>query len=92
MRLLLRSFRDKDLVPSQVVTRKGGVPGVFVVDKGVARRVPVSVEFDNGVLALIRRTSGPEGQREFSGRDEIISANQGELVDGQAVQANPADW
>lgn len=92
MRLLLRSFNDIDLVPSQVVTRKGGVPGVFVVEGGMARRVPVFVEFDNGVLARIRRATGPEERREFTGQDEIVSANQGELTDGQMVQANPADW
>ena len=92
MRLLLKSFQDMDLVPSQVVTRKGGVPGVLVVEGGLVRRVPVLVEFDNGLLARIRRATGPEDRREFTGQDEMIVANQSELTDGQAVQANPADW
>jgi hypothetical protein len=52
----------------------------------------VLVEFDHGLLARIRRATGPEEQREFTGQDEIVSANQGELTDGQVVQANPADW
>ena len=92
MRLILKSFRDTDLVPSTVVTRKGGVPGVFLVEGGVVRLVPVVVDFDNGVLARIRKASGPEGQLEFTGRDEIVAGQQGELSNGQLVRSEPSEW
>ena len=50
------------------------------------------VEFDHGLLARIRRATGPENRREFTKQDEIIFANQSELTEGQVVQANPSDW
>lgn len=92
MRLVLKSFHDTDLVPSTVVFRKGGVPSVFVVKDGVARLVPVVVDFDNGVMAKIRIAPGAGGPPGFTASDELVSSQQGELSDGQAVLPHLANW
>lgn len=92
MRLILKSFQDIDLVPSTVVFRRGGVPGVFLVEGGVVRLVPVVVDFDNGVLARIRKASGPGGQVDFTGGDELVASQQGELSDGQPVRSQASEW
>lgn len=80
MRLLVRSFKDVDLWPSQVVSRKGGVPFVFVVEAGIVKKIPVVIEFDDGTLC---RLTG-QGLTRTS---EIVVSNQGELSEGQKVEA-----
>lgn len=80
MRLMVRSFQNIDLLPSQVVSRRGGVPFVFVVDQGLIRQIPVTVEFDDGTLCRLR---GPG----LTSASDVVASNQGELSEGQKVHA-----
>jgi multidrug resistance efflux pump len=95
MRLVLRKFQDVHLLPSQAVVRHGGTPYIYQVIDGVAHRVPVLVEMDDGKLARLR-TLSTEGDKQIrhklTGQEEIVTSNQGELSDGQAVEASHVDW
>ncbi len=95
MRLVLRTFRDIYLLPSTAVVSQGGTPYIFQVVDGVVHRVPVAVEMDDGKLARVRVLS-QEGEKEvrrkLTGKEEIVSSNQGELTDGQTVEATHVEW
>jgi hypothetical protein len=68
---------------------------VFVVKDGRAVKVPVEVQADNGEevkVAQVEKVRGQEVKRELTGNEEIVSSNQGELSDGQAVKATHVDW
>lgn len=88
MKLVLASPRHAALIPSSAVVRVGGMPYVYRVENGVARRASVTVEADDGTLARVFwRTSvdGKDAATEMTERDEIVLTNQGELEDGSAV-------
>jgi multidrug efflux pump subunit AcrA (membrane-fusion protein) len=95
MRLVLKSFGNAYLLPHNAVVSQGGASYVFVVKKGVAVKVPVDVQADNGEevkVALIEKARGQEVKRDLTGEEEIVITNQGELGYGQAIKTTRVDW
>jgi multidrug efflux pump subunit AcrA (membrane-fusion protein) len=97
MRLLLRSFPDACLIPSTALVAQGGRSFVYLVRDGRAVRAPVEVQVDDGRVAKVvlieKAAGGQEVRRELTGDDVVITSNQGELSDGQAVRAGePGAW
>jgi multidrug efflux pump subunit AcrA (membrane-fusion protein) len=95
MRLVLHSLRNAYLVPSNIIMSQGGKPYIYVVKNGAAHLVPVDVQVDDGKLAkiaVITKIKDEEVKQDLTGDELIVASNQGELSDGQAVQATPVDW
>jgi hypothetical protein len=63
-----------------VVSRKGGVPFVFVVEAGIVKKIPVVIEFDDGTLCRLYASG-------LTRTSEVVLSNQGELSEGQKVDA-----
>ena len=93
MQLLLPALREVEMLPSQVVARRGGVPYIYVVEDGKAKKVLVTVEFDDGTQVRIRPidSDGKPGSA-LPETTEYVFSNQGELSDGQAVTATHTEW
>ena len=93
MQLLLPALREVEMLPSQVVARRGGVPYIYVVEDGKAKKVLVTVEFDDGTQVRIRPidSDGKPGSA-LPDTTEYVLSNQGELSDGQAVAATHTEW
>lgn len=93
MQLLLPALREVEMLPSQVVARRGGVPYIYVVEDGKAKKVLVTVEFDDGTQVRIRPidSDGKPGSA-LPDTTEYVLSNQGELSDGQAVTATHTEW
>jgi multidrug resistance efflux pump len=95
MRLVLRSFQKALLLPRSAVVSQGGTSYVFVVKDGRALKMPVAIQADNGEevkVALVEKVGGQEVRRDLTGDEEIVSSNQGELSNGQAVKATRVEW
>lgn len=95
MKLVLRSLEDAVLIPSSAVLRQGGLPYVYFVENGTARRRRVRVEMDDGSVArvfVLEQVSGVEASRPLAERDQIVLTGQGELEDGREVQASLTEW
>jgi len=92
MRLILRGLKNAFLLPSSALVSEGGRSFVYLIKEGKAVKVPVEVQADDGKmvkLALIEKSGSQLIKRELTGNEEVVSSNQGELVDGQAVKTNP---
>jgi multidrug resistance efflux pump len=95
MKLLLRNFGDVYMLPSDAIVREGGTPYVYVIEDGVAQRIEVAVDLDDGKLAhvqLLVKEGDKVATRELTGKEEIVYSNQGELSEGQAVSGSHVDW
>src|SRR5262249_1057949 len=95
MRLVLRSFQKAFLLPRTAVVSQGGTSYVFVVKDGRALKMPAEVQADNGEQVKVGRVEKPGGEevkRESTGDEEIVSSNQSELSNGQAVKATRVEW
>lgn len=92
MTLVLKSFADTYLIPSQAVIRHGGRTYLYVVQKSKAHLMPVQVQLDDGSLAKVERL-GDNGAvlGSLTGSEEVIVSNQEELSEGQPVIAVAAD-
>jgi multidrug resistance efflux pump len=94
MRLVVNSFQNAFLLPRSAVVTQGGTSFVYVVKDGRALKMPVEVQADNGELvkaALVEKVNGMAVKRDLTGDEEIVSSNQGELNNGQAVKATQAE-
>jgi len=100
MRLMLNQFQGSYLLPSGTVFSKGGKLYVAQVKDGKVRTLPVRVQIDDGThikLRVIVREADPirgesEQTRELAGDEEIVRGNQGELSEGQTVNATLVNW
>jgi multidrug resistance efflux pump len=95
MRLVLRSFENAFLLPRAAVVSQGGTSYVYVVKDGTALKMPVKVQADSGEevkVALIEKVRGQQVLRDLTGKEEIVSSNQGELSNGQAVKTTRVEW
>ncbi len=81
MKVIFKSFRNMPLVPTSSIVRFGGMPYLFQVENGLARRNPIIIDFDDGSFARVRWSDGSD----LSVEDEIIASNQGELDDGTPI-------
>jgi membrane fusion protein (multidrug efflux system) len=89
------------LLPVSAVFDRGGKSYIAEVRAGTAHLVPVVKQAEDGRLAkvvtIVRRANPKTGvresvRRELTGNEEIIASGQGEIAEGQAVQATPWDW
>jgi RND family efflux transporter MFP subunit len=96
MTLLLQDFSRSLLVPAGTVFAQGDQTYLYEVTGGHAIKVPVRVQFEDGVQAKIVKTvqsidptthTPIEKFQELSDKDEIVRSGQGELADGQPVKA-----
>ncbi len=94
MKLVLRNFRNAQLIPSHAVFSKGGKSYIFLVKGETAQLVNVEVQVDDGILAKVVVVEGKtkERRRELTPEDRVICTNQGEVSDGQSVKANQVPW
>ncbi len=101
MQLVLQDFSQSQLVPAGTVVAQGNRTYLFEVTNGRAVKVPVRVQFEDGVQAKIvkivrsldPKTKAPvEKYEELSGNEQIVRSGQGELADGQRVRAVGVDW
>jgi hypothetical protein len=101
MKLVLQKFDNASLVPEGAVFERGGRTCMFVVRDGKAHLVPVRVQLDDGTRAnvvILAQEKDPktgqvaEVEHELTGSEAIIPCGQGELADGQLVQATPSEW
>jgi multidrug resistance efflux pump len=94
MKLILRNFHGAYLIPSQAVFTKGGKSYIFVVKDDKAHLVSVDIQVDDGILAKIVVVEGNRRQsrRELTAEERIILCNQGELSDGQTINASLVSW
>lgn len=95
MTLVLRNEGNVYLVPSDAIVREGGTPYVCIVQDGIVHRFEASVKLDDGKLAhvqLVTRKGSKATRQELSGKETIVVSNQGELADGQPVDAYHVDW
>jgi multidrug efflux pump subunit AcrA (membrane-fusion protein) len=90
MNLVMPVASSALFVPSSAIVRDGGMTYLYENEKGVARRRSIVVQMDNGVSAAVRWSSNGTTQ-DLSGREEIITSNQGELEDGTAIEATLAN-
>jgi multidrug resistance efflux pump len=88
MRLLLRTFNDVYLIPSYAIVNEGGQSYLYLVKNGSAQKVEVRIRADNGKVARVILLGEGGETRRLSGDEEIVASNQGELSDGQAVNAH----
>jgi len=94
MTLLLKTFGDTRLIPSQAILRQGGRTSIYVVRDGKAHMIPVEVQVDDGNMAKVVRLS-PKNKilGDLNEKEEVIVSNQEELTEGQEI--NPTlinDW
>jgi multidrug resistance efflux pump len=95
MHLVIRNLANVSLVPSEAIVRQGGTPYLYIVKNGIAHREQVTVDLDDGKVAAVRllvKEGNDTEPRDLTGTEEIVSSNQGELSDGQAVDAAHVDW
>jgi len=95
MRLILKRFTDRSLIPTAAISRSGGLTYVYLVEKGTARKARVAIDLEDGTqvrAVLISRKDGLEQRQELADTDEIVVSNQGELEDGQPVTSMPGQW
>jgi hypothetical protein len=92
MTLILQTFGDTYLIPSQAILREGGRTCLYLVEEGKAHRVPVAVQVDDGNLAKVERL-GEHGEvlGDLTGKEVVIVSNQEELTEGQPVRPAPLE-
>jgi multidrug efflux pump subunit AcrA (membrane-fusion protein) len=93
MRLVLQQFPGTYVLPTHAIVSPGGRTCVWTVEKDVAHLVPVELQVSDGRLAKVALL-GKHGEpsRELKGDEVIVSTNQGELSEGQAVKPHLTDW
>jgi multidrug resistance efflux pump len=95
MQLVLRTFRNTYLLPSDVIVQQGGEHYIYLFKDGVAKKVQVEVQADDERLAKvvkIVKKGGQEVREELTNRDVVIKSGLSDVSDGQAVKADPTDW
>lgn len=79
--LALRQHKDALVVPPAALVSDNSSKSVFVVEQGVARKVHVKTDIDDGVWVQI--TSG------LTGGEDVVVVGKGQLTDGKPVKASP---
>jgi hypothetical protein len=96
VRLDLERFADAYLLPSGAVFGRAGQSYILVVENGVTRSVPVSVQVNDGrlvkVATVVPAAGGRQVTRELTGNEVIVSTRQLEVGDGQKVEAVVESW
>ena len=86
--LILQRLDNAMAIPATAVFSRRGENYIVVADKGVARRVPVVIRFDNGEeLEVVLMSDHKEVP--LTGKEELIVSNKGEIGEGQRIKAIP---
>lgn len=95
MRVYLDKFADTPLLPDTAIYGKSGQPYILLVENGLTRAVPVTVQLRDGRLAKVAMVS-PSGSREvireLTGSEVIVATRQLEIGEGTRVEASVEDW
>jgi len=83
--LLLQRIENALAIPATAVFSRRGENFVVLADRGVARRVPVHVRFDNGEELEVYKVVGGK-EVALNGDEELIVSNKGEIADGQRIK------
>jgi len=78
--LMLRQHRNALVIPPTALLSENSSKAVFVVEQGVARKVPVKTGIDDGVWVEI--TEG------LSGNEEVVVVGKSRLADGKPAKAS----
>jgi hypothetical protein len=96
MRLELNKFTDSFLLPSGAVYGRSGQSYILVVEDGVTRAVPVTVQVNDGTLVKVASVTpvagGLQSTRELTGNEVIVSARQLEVGEGTRVSPVFDKW
>jgi len=79
--LTLRQHRDAVVIPPAALVSDNSSKAVFVVDQGVARKVNVTTDIDDGIWVEI--TSG------LTGSEDVVVVGKARLTDGISAKASP---
>jgi len=86
--LILQRIENAMAIPATAVFSRRGENYIVLADKGIARRVPVHIRFDNGEeLEVVMVDDNKEVT--LTGKEELIVSNKGEIGDGQRIKAIP---
>src|SRR5439155_11520670 len=80
--LTLRQHREALVIPPAALLSDNSDRAVFVVDQGVARKVPVKTDIDDGVWVEV--TSG------LTGSEDVVVVGKARLTDGILARASPS--
>ncbi|HEV3439842.1 MAG TPA: efflux RND transporter periplasmic adaptor subunit [Gemmata sp.] len=90
MTLILKSFGQIELIPSQAIIRQGGRTSIYVVQDGKAYLLPVEVQVDDGIMAhVVMLGKNGENAGHLAESEQVIISNQEELSEGQPVNPVP---
>ena len=101
MILNLQNYRNAYLVPSSSVFNYGGKRFVMLVKNGIAHRIPVRVQVDDGNVAMLilDGQSRPdvvgensEAPQALEGDEEFALNGQSEVHEGQTVRPTLVNW
>lgn len=96
MRLDLDKFTDTFLLPSGAVYGRAGQSYILVVEGGVTRAVPVTVQVNDGTLvkvaAILPSGGGRQTTRELTGNEVVVVSRQLEVGEGTAVKPVFDKW
>ncbi len=79
--LALRQHRDALVIPPAALVSDNSDRAVFVIEQGVARKVPVKTDIDDGVWVEV--TSG------LTGSEDVVVVGKARLTDGIPAKASP---
>src|SRR5207245_6341711 len=79
--LRLGQKRHALLIPPAALVADSSSKAVFVIEQGVARKVTVKTDIDDGVWVEI--TSG------LTGTEDVVVVGKSQVVDGRPVKASP---
>ena len=89
MRLDLEKFGESFLLPSGAVYSRAGQSYILVVEDGVTKGVPVTVQMNDGTLtkvaAVLPVAGGKQVTRELTGNEVIVVTRQLEIGEGRKV-------
>lgn len=96
MQLDLERFASAFLLPSAAVYGRAGQSYILVVENGVTRQVPVSVQMNDGTLvkvaAVIPTEGGRQVTRALTGDEVVVVARQLEVGPGARVSPVFDKW
>jgi multidrug resistance efflux pump len=95
MELVLQTFKDTYLVPSDALVQQGGEHYLYLYKDGKAQKVLVVLQADDGKLAKVAKILKKGDQQlleEPTGNDQVIYSSLSDLSDGQAVTPIPVSW
>ena len=95
MRVFLDKFSDTPLLPDGAIFGKSGQSYIMLVENGLTRAVPVTVQVKDGRMskvAVIAPSGSREVVRELTGDEVIVAARQLVIGEGTRVEAVVEGW